>query len=78
VIECGELWSYVGHKRNPQDGRPSLSPEKGDQYTCIALAAPTPAIISYCTGKRDSETTDAFIQGLRQRVIGSPEITTDG
>jgi IS1 family transposase len=77
-IECDELWSYVGHKRNPQHGRPSLSPEKGDQYTYIALGASTRAIIAYRTGKRDSETTDEFIQDLRQRVIGLPEITTDG
>ena len=77
-IECDELWSYVGHKRNPQKGRPSLSPEKGDQYTYIALGASTRAIIAYRTGKRDGDTTDEFIQDLRQRVIGSPEITTDG
>src|SRR3984957_4541889 len=77
-IECDELWAYVGHKRNPQKGRPSLSPVKGDQYTYIALGASTRAIIAYRTGKRDSDTTDEFIQDLRQRVIGVPEITTDG
>jgi IS1 family transposase len=30
------------------------------------------------TGKRDSDNTDRFIQDLRQRVIGAPEISTDG
>lgn len=35
-------------------------------------------IIAYRTGKRDSVTTDDFIQDLRQRVIGVPEISTDG
>lgn len=30
-VECDELWSYVGHKRNPQKGpRPDL-PVTGDQ-----------------------------------------------
>jgi IS1 family transposase len=77
-IECDELWSYVGHKRNPQDRKPSLSPVKGDQYTYIALASSTRAIIGYRTGKRDTVTTDDFIQDLRQRVIGLPEISTDG
>ena len=78
-IECDELWAYVGHKRNPQAGpkrRPS--PVMGDQYTYVALASSTRAIIGYRTGKRDSVTTDDFIQDLRQRVIGVPEITTDG
>jgi IS1 family transposase len=34
--------------------------------------------IGYRTGKRDSATTDDFIQDLRARVIGAPEISTDG
>jgi IS1 family transposase len=42
------------------------------------LGASSRAIIAYQTGKRITETTDNFIQDLRQRVIGSPEITTDG
>jgi IS1 family transposase len=78
-IECDELWAYVGHKRNPQAGpkrRPS--PVMGDQYTYVALASATRAIIGYRTGKRDGATTDDFIQDLRQRVIGVPEISTDG
>jgi IS1 family transposase len=77
-IECDELWAYVGHKRNPQKRQPSLNPEKGDQYTYIALGASSRAIIAYRTGKRDGATTDDFIQDLRGRVIGSPEISTDG
>ena len=77
-IECDELWAYVGHKRNPQDRKPSLSPVKGDQYTYVALASSTRAIIAYRTGKRTTENTDDFIQDLRQRVIGLPEISTDG
>ncbi len=77
-IERDELWAHVGHKRNPQSGKPSFNPEKGDQYTYIALGASSRAIIAYRTGKRDSEMTDQFIQDLRGRVIGSPEITTDG
>jgi IS1 family transposase len=77
-LELDELWAYVGHKRNPQRGKPSLSPEKGDQYTYIALAASTRAIVAYRTGKRDSDTTMEFIYDLRERVIGMPEISTDG
>jgi IS1 family transposase len=50
----------------------------GDQYTYIALAASARAIVSYRTGKRDTANTDLFIQDLRERVIGSPEISSDG
>lgn len=78
-IECDELWAYVGHKRNPQQPlKRRATVETGDQYTYVALASSTRAIIGYCTGKRDGATTDTFIQDLRQRVIGAPEISTDG
>ena len=77
-IECDELWAYVGHKRNPQKSKPRPSPVFGDQYTYVALASATRAIIGYRTGKRDGVTTDDFIQDLRGRVIGAPEISTDG
>ena len=78
-IECDELWAYVGHKRNPQSWtKPPPFPVFGDQYTYVALASATRAIIGYRTGKRDGATTDDFIQDLRQRVIGVPEISTDG
>jgi IS1 family transposase len=50
----------------------------GDQYTYVPQASSTRAIIDYLTGKRATEATDQFIQDLRQRVIGVPEISTDG
>ena len=51
---------------------------RGDQYTFIALASSTKAIVAYRTGKRDGENTDLFIRDLRERVLGTPEISTDG
>jgi IS1 family transposase len=42
------------------------------------LSASHRAIVSYFTGKRDSGNTHAFIADLRERVIGLPEISTDG
>jgi IS1 family transposase len=51
---------------------------KGDQYTFIALASSAKAIIAYHTGKRDTDNCDRFISDLRERVLGMPEISTDG
>jgi len=42
------------------------------------LAATSRAIVTYRIGKRDGTTTDDFVQHLRMRVLGSPEISTDG
>ena len=75
-LELDELWSYVGKKQKHVKRNEIVA--KGDQYTFIALAASTRAIVSYRTGKRDSANTDDFVQDLRQRVIGTPEFSTDG
>jgi hypothetical protein len=76
-LELDELWGYVGRKRR-QHEKPIPGDPRGDQYTYVALASPTRAIIAYRTVKRDSATTDDFIQNLRSRVIGTPEISTEG
>ena len=75
-IELDEIWGYVGKKQKRVE-RHEVG-QKGDQYTFVALGSASRAIITYRTGKRDSETTDNFVQDLRQRVIGVPEISTDG
>ena len=75
-LELDELWAFVGKKQKrviPKD-----IAVKGDQYTFVGLAASSRAIVSYRTGKRSDATTDDFIQDIRDRVIGSPEISTDG
>jgi IS1 family transposase len=74
--ELDELWAFVGCKQK-NVSRKDLA-VKGDQYTFIALAASAKAIIAYRTGKRHGETTDLFIRDLRERVLGSPEISSDG
>ena len=75
-IELDEIWGYVGKKQKRVERHEIAA--KGDQYTYIALGSSTRAIITYRTGKRDGETTDNFVQDLRGRVLGVPEISTDG
>jgi IS1 family transposase len=74
-LELDELWAYVGKKQKRTKRHETA---KGDQYTYIALSSSARAIVSYHTGKRDTDNTDQFIQDLRQRVIGAPEISSDG
>jgi IS1 family transposase len=75
-LELDELWAYVGKKQKRVKRHEAFA--KGDQYTYVALSASTKAIVAYRTGKRDGATTDEFVQDLRGRVLGSPEISTDG
>jgi len=75
-LELDEIWAYVGKKQKRV--KPHEAFAKGDQYTFIALASTSRAIVSYRTGKRDGSTTDDFVQDLRSRILGAPEISTDG
>lgn len=75
-LELDELWSYVGKKQRQVTRRDSH--HVGDQYTFVALASSARAIVAYRTGKRDSHNTMEFVHDLRERVIGSPEISSDG
>ena len=49
-----------------------------DKYTFIVMAGAAKAIITYRTGKRARANTEVFLNGLRARVVGSPEVSADG
>jgi IS1 family transposase len=75
-LELDEAWSFVGKKQKRVKRHEIYS--KGDQYVFVGMAGTQKAIIAFRVGKRDSDNTDRFIQDLRGRVIGQPEISTDG
>jgi IS1 family transposase len=75
-LELDETWSFVGKKQKRVKRHETFA--KGDQYVFVAMAGTQKAIVSYRVSKRDSENTDLFIRDLRERVIGQPEISTDG
>ena len=75
-LELDETWSFVGKKQKRVKRHETFA--KGDQYVFVGMAGTQKAIISYRVGKRDGENTDLFLRDLRERVIGQPEISTDG
>jgi IS1 family transposase len=74
-LQFDELWAYIGkkQKRVKRDDDPT----KGDAYTFLALDPLDKAIISYRVGKRTGETTRAFVEDVRARVLGMPFISSD-
>ena len=75
-LELDEAWSFVGKKQ--KNVKRHEIHAKGDQYVFIAMAGTQKAIISWGVGKRNTDSTMDFLHDLRSRVIGQPEISTDG
>lgn len=75
-LELDEAWSFVGKKQRHTNLKDLAV--KGDQYVFTALASSAKAIVAYRVGKRDVETTNAFLLDLSERVLGKPEISSDG
>jgi IS1 family transposase len=75
-LELDEAWSFVG-KKQKNVKRHEIN-AKGDQWVFVAMAGTQKAIVSWGVGKRNTESTMDFLHDLRSRVIGQPDISTDG
>ena len=76
VLELDEVWAFVGKKEGHLT--PDDPEEYGDQYTWIALDARTKLVPVHRVEKRTPAAANAFARELRGRVLGAPQITTDG
>jgi len=76
IIEMDEIWTYVTKKQaNLREDDPASF---GDAYTYVAMDANSKLIIAYLTDKRVAVATQAFCQDVRNRVLGAPQVSTDG
>jgi IS1 family transposase len=75
-IQADEIWTYVFKKqaRLSTDDHPDM----GDQYVFVAMDADTKLVISHLVGKRDATSAYYFIRDMKDRIIGRPQVTTDG
>jgi IS1 family transposase len=76
-LELDELWAYVGKKQRHVRFADDLD-RVGDVWTYVAIDSNTKLIPTFMTGKRDENTTGAFISDLRGRLRKRVQITTDG
>jgi IS1 family transposase len=74
LIEIDECWSFL---RLKQVRAPEGS-EFGDQYTFVGMASISKLVISHVTDKRNEDTARVFAEDLRFRVLGRPQISSDG
>lgn len=75
-LEVDEMWGFITKKqRNVTHKEEDFA---GDVWTYIALDAETKLVPCFAAGKRDSETTNAFIADLASRVKDRVQLSTDG
>ena len=76
LLQLDELWSFVHTK---EKRRKDTDPwEFGDQYIFVGIDAVSKLVVGYRVGKRDGANTSAFCVDLRRRIIGAPQVSTDG
>ncbi len=76
VMELDEVWAFVGTKESKRD---EFDPEEfGDAYTFVALDATSRAVVSFLTDKRTAATATVFAADIRARVLGKPQLSSDG
>ncbi|WP_437275456.1 transposase [Sorangium sp. So ce375] len=76
LVQVDEIWGYVQKKQARVT--PADPPDVGEAYTFVAVDSLSRLVIAYRVGKRDQETTDAFIKDLRARMLVMPQLTSDG
>ena len=78
-VQCDEIWGYVGKKEAHKLPSEAHDNSIGDAYCFVAIERNTKLILNFALGRRDNDTTNIFIEGLRAAT--SPQrfqITTDG
>src|SRR4051812_46929069 len=68
MIENDEIWGYV-RKKQARVTEAENAAGLGEAYTFVALGMPSRFAITWKVGKRDQETTNAFIDDLRARLV---------
>jgi IS1 family transposase len=75
-IEVDEIWGFVGKKdRNVKEGDDS---SVGSVWTFVAIDPESKAVPSFHIGKRDAESTDAFVSDVSARMKNRIQLSSDG
>src|SRR5258708_15495582 len=76
-VQLDEIWGFCFKKQKQL--RPGDDPNFGDAYTFVAIERHTKLVLNFALGKRDQQTTNAFVEGLRLATAPKPyQLTADG
>jgi IS1 family transposase len=75
TIQADEIWSFVYKKaKNVTDD----DEDKGDVWTWVAIDADSKLAVNWLVGQRNWKDCWQFIQGIKDRVSGRIQLSTDG
>jgi IS1 family transposase len=76
TIEADEIWSFVYKKaKNVRDDEKDQ--DKGDVWTWVAIDADSKLVVNWLVGQRDWRDCWHFIKGIKERVSGRIQLSTD-
>ncbi|MDE2780723.1 MAG: IS1 family transposase [Chloroflexota bacterium] len=77
-IQCDEIWSFC-YAKEDRKVSPSAPADHGNVWTWTAIDADTKMILSWMVSPdRGSQYATEFMNDLRSRVVGKPQVSTDG
>lgn len=87
-VEIDEIWTFCGKKQRRLTDEERENPELGDQYLFVGIDQETKLIPAFKIGKRNTETTEKFIDDLASKMAlpenpnvswdEKPQLSTDG
>lgn len=79
-LQLDEIWSYVAVKEGHKTPAQKDDESTGDVYTFVAIERHHKLVVNFTMGKRNQQTTDTFIEGVRHATKPGErfQITTDG
>jgi len=77
-VQADEIWTFCRMKQKTKNRLGVTDPEAGDAYAFVAIDRDTKLVPAWALGKRDTLTTDAFVERLERAVAGRFQLTTDG
>jgi transposase-like protein/IS1 family transposase len=78
-VECDEIWGFIQKKEGHKAPEEAHDNSIGDAYCFVAIERNTKLVLNFALGRRDTATTQIFIEGLRAATSHHRfQITTDG
>jgi len=64
-VECDEIWGFIQKKEGHKGPEEAHDNSIGDAYCFVAIERNTKLVLNFALGRRDTATTQIFIEGLR-------------